>query len=75
MPSLPAPPDHRKPGPAACPARGTFRWLQLPTEQQPGRLHVNGTAYLVHPVRENGRVIGYWLEKAGPATDREGAAS
>jgi hypothetical protein len=64
----------RKPTLATTPATGTFRWAVQPTESHPGCLVITttdsrtgkpkATAYLVHPVLDNGRLVGWTLKKA-----------
>jgi hypothetical protein len=63
--------------PATVPVSGTFRWAVQPTDTHPGCLVITttdkqtgkpkATAYLVHPVADNGRLVGWTLKKAGGA--------
>jgi hypothetical protein len=58
----------RKFQPATVPASGTFRWALQPTDSHPGCLVITSVdsrtgkpksqAYLVHPVTDNGRLVG-----------------
>jgi hypothetical protein len=60
--------------PATVPAAGTLRWALQPTETHPGCLVITtldkrtgkpvSTAYLVSPVLDYGRLVGYRLKKA-----------
>jgi hypothetical protein len=65
---------------ATVPATGTFRWAVQPTDSHPGCLVITttdgrtgkprATAYLVHPVTDNGRLVGWTLKKVdGKAYD------
>ena len=57
------------------PVSGTFRWALQPTDSHPGCLVITtqgsrtdtprATAYLVSPVTDGGRLVGWTLKKAG----------
>jgi hypothetical protein len=59
---------------ATVPATGTLRWALQPTDTHPGCLVITttdsrtgkprATAYLVYPVLDNGRLVGWTLQKA-----------
>jgi hypothetical protein len=53
----------RKPYLATTPVTGTWRWAAQPTDKRTGQ--PRATAYLVHPVRDYGRLVGWRLEKPG----------
>jgi hypothetical protein len=66
--------------PATVPATGTIRWAVQPTETHPGCLVITttdkrtglpkATAYLVNPVLDGGRLVGWTLRKTdGTAYD------